>query len=402
MKSMTSNRPPRKKWPYVTLFCLLIAYLAITPHGRQQFSTLWSMIKPTEAKLEKEKKPEDVTGFLPVITDDVDIYLEALGTVTPIQTVVIRSQVEGELLKLGFKEGSLVQEGQVIAELDPRPYEAALMQAQGQLARDTALHDNAKRDLERYKNLLKQDAIASQEVDTQAALAAQYEAALLSDRGNVDAAKLQLDYTKIKSPLTGRVGLRQVDPGNIIRPGDASGIVSITQEAPISVIFPISEMFLPQILEPVRAGKTLDVEAWDRDYKKLIAKGRLKTIDNSVDVDSGMFKLRAHFKNEDGSLFPNQFVNIKLKVKTLKDTPLVRDVAARRGTIGDFVYIINDEDKAEVRPVTLGSPKGNYLTILSGLKKGERVAIDGVDRLREGKLTQPVDRSLQDKSAKKQ
>lgn len=398
---MPSNRPPRKKWPYVTLFCLLIAYLAITPHGQQQCATLWSKIRPTEAKLEKEKKPEDVTGFLPVITDDVDIYLEALGTVTPIQTVVIRSQVEGELLKLGFKEGSLVQEGQVIAELDPRPYEAALMQAQGQLARDTALHDNAKRDLERYKNLLKQDAIASQEVDTQAALAAQYEAALLSDQGNVDAAKLQLDYTKIKSPLTGRVGLRQVDPGNIIRPGDASGIVSITQEAPISVIFPISEMFLPQILEPVRAGKTLDVEAWDRDYKKLIAKGRLKTIDNSVDVDSGMFKLRAHFKNEDGSLFPNQFVNIKLKVKTLKDTPLVRDVAARRGTIGDFVYIINDEDKAEVRPVTLGSPKGNYLTILSGLKKGERVAIDGVDRLRDGKLTQPVDRSQQDKSTEK-
>lgn len=399
---MPSNRPSRKKWPYVTLFCLLIAYLAITPHGRQQSTTLWSKIKPTEAKLEKEKKPEDVTGFLPVITGDVDIYLEALGTVTPIQTVVIRSQVEGELLKLGFKEGSLVQEGQVIAELDPRPYEAALMQAQGQLARDTALHDNAKRDLERYKNLLEQDAIASQEVDTQAALAAQYEAALLSDRGNVDAAKLQLDYTKIKSPLTGRVGLRQVDPGNIIRPGDASGIVSITQEAPISVIFPISEMFLPQILEPVRAGKTLDVEAWDRDYKKLIAKGRLKTIDNSVDVDSGMFKLRAHFKNEDGSLFPNQFVNIKLKVKTLEDTPLVRDVAARRGTIGDFVYIINDEDKAEVRPVTLGPPKGNYLTILSGLKKGERVAIDGVDRLRDGKLTQPVDRSQQDKSTEKQ
>lgn len=399
---MPNNRPSRKKWPYVTLFCLLIAYLAITPHGRQQSATLWSKIRPTEAKLEKEKKPEDVTGFLPVITDDVDIYLEALGTVTPIQTVVIRSQVEGELLQLGFKEGSLVQEGQVIAELDPRPYEAALMQAQGQLARDTALHDNAKRDLERYKNLLKQDAIASQEVDTQAALAAQYEAALLSDRGNVDAAKLQLDYTKIKSPLTGRVGLRQVDPGNIIRPGDASGIVSITQEAPISVIFPISEMFLPQILEPVRAGKTLDVEAWDRDYKKLIAKGRLKTIDNSVDVDSGMFKLRAHFKNEDGSLFPNQFVNIKLKVKTLEDTPLVRDVAARRGTIGDFVYIINDEDKAEVRPVTLGPPKGNYLTILSGLKKGERVAIDGVDRLRDGKLTQPVDRSQQDKSTEKQ
>lgn len=402
MKSMPNNRPSRKKWPYVTLFCLLIAYLAITPHGRQQSATLWSKIRPTEAKLEKEKKPEDVTGFLPVITDDVDIYLEALGTVTPIQTVVIRSQVEGELLQLGFKEGSLVQEGQVIAELDPRPYEAALMQAQGQLARDTALHDNAKRDLERYKNLLKQDAIASQEVDTQAALAAQYEAALLSDRGNVDAAKLQLDYTKIKSPLTGRVGLRQVDPGNIIRPGDASGIVSITQEAPISVIFPISEMFLPQILEPVRAGKTLDVEAWDRDYKKLIAKGRLKTIDNSVDVDSGMFKLRAHFKNEDGSLFPNQFVNIKLKVKTLEDTPLVRDVAARRGTIGDFVYIINDDDKAEVRPVTLGPPKGNYLTILSGLKKGERVAIDGVDRLRDGKLTQPVDRSQQDKSTEKQ
>lgn len=399
---MPNNRPSRKKWPYVTLFCLLIAYLAITPHGRQQSATLWSKIRPTEAKLEKEKKPEDVTGFLPVITDDVDIYLEALGTVTPIQTVVIRSQVEGELLQLGFKEGSLVQEGQVIAELDPRPYEAALMQAQGQLARDTALHDNAKRDLERYKNLLKQDAIASQEVDTQAALAAQYEAALLSDRGNVDAAKLQLDYTKIKSPLTGRVGLRQVDPGNIIRPGDASGIVSITQEAPISVIFPISEMFLPQILEPVRAGKTLDVEAWDRDYKKLIAKGRLKTIDNSVDVDSGMFKLRAHFKNEDGSLFPNQFVNIKLKVKTLEDTPLVRDVAARRGTIGDFVYIINDDDKAEVRPVTLGPPKGNYLTILSGLKKGERVAIDGVDRLRDGKLTQPVDRSQQDKSTEKQ
>lgn len=393
MNSDLPPKPRRKKWLYVLLFLLLGAYLGLTPHGQQLATTLWSLIKPVEGKAPVVKKPEEVTGYLPVTKGDVDIYLEALGTVTPLQTVVVRSRVEGELLKLGFKEGSLVKEGQLLAELDPRPYEAALMQTEGQLARDTALHDNAKRDLERYKNLLKQDAIASQEVDTQAALEAQYAAALISDKGNVDAARLQLSYTKIKSPLTGRVGLRQVDMGNIIRPGDTNGIVTITQENPISVIFSISEIYLPKILEPVRAGKKLEAEAWDRDYKQLIAKGTLRTLDNTVDADSGKFKLRAIFDNADGKLFPNQFVNIRLKVETLKDTSLVRDVSTRRGTIGDFVYVIDSEDKAEVRPVTIGPAKGNQLAILSGLKEGERVAIDGVDRLRNGKQTQPVNRT---------
>ncbi len=393
---MTASPAKHKKRNRLVLILLLLAaaYLGLTPNGRQQVSRLWEYIKPEEGKIAKAPRPDTMTGFLPVVTGDVDIYLEGLGDVTPMQSVTVRSRVEGELLKLGFREGDLIREGQVIAELDPRPYEAALMQAEGQLARDTALYENAKKDLERYRKLLAQDAIARQEVDNQEATAAQYAATILSDRGNVEAARLQLGYTKIISPLTGRVGLRQVDTGNIIRPNEENGIVTITQEDPISVMFYISEVYLPDITGPVRQGQKLEVEAWDRDYREKIAAGVLETIDNSVDKETGMFKLRARFDNAEGRLFPNQFVNIRLKLKTLEGVPLIRDVSTRRGTMGDFVYVLNADNKAEVRPVKLGPAKGNMLSVLSGLKPGERVAIDGVDRLREGLPVSPVDRSL--------
>ncbi len=386
----------RKRFTIKKAFFFLILAaaigLALTPEGRETISGI-AQVTPLEKP--KIPRPQTPTGFLTVNNANVDIFIDALGTVTPLQTVTVRSRVEGELMKLNFREGAIVQQGQIIAELDSRPYEAALMQVEGQFAKNKALLDNAKRDLERYQALLKENAIASQEVDTQAALKNQYEAAILSDKGNVDAAKLELDYTRIKSPLTGRVGLRQRDIGNIIRPSDAEGIVTITQEDPISVIFSVPSQHLTDLTGPVRSGKKLVVEAWNRENTNKIADGVLKTIDNAVDPGSDMLKLRAVFDNPEGLLFPNQFVNIKLKIDTLENTPLVRDISIRLGTSGTFVYIITDEGKAEMRPVTTGPTQGNMVAILNGVKAGEKVAIDGLDRLRDGIAVIPIDREAQ-------
>ena len=391
MSATPSRRSALKKTiSFVLLAC--VAGFALTPGGRQ---TIAGFIQMTPIEKPKIAKPQTPTGYLTVKNANVDIFIDALGTVTPLQTVTVRSRVEGELMKLNFKEGSIVRQGQIIDELDPRPYEAALMQVEGQLAKNKALLDNAQRDLERYQSLLRENAIASQEVDTQAALKNQYEAAIISDRGNVDAAKLELGYTKITSPLTGRVGLRQVDIGNIIRPSDAEGIVTITQEDPISVLFSVPSQYLSDITAPVRAGQKLEVEAWDRDNRNKIADGFLKTIDNAVDPGSDMLKLRAVFDNPEGILFPNQFVNIKLKIDTLENIPLVRDIAIRRGTSGEFVYIITDENKVKMRPVTTGPAKNNMIAIINGIKAGERVAIDGLDRLRDGTDIIPIDREAQ-------
>src|SRR5690606_11795156 len=245
----------------------------------------------------------------------IDVYLEGLGTDTPLRTVTVRSRVEGQLMRVHFEEGELVRQSQLLAEIDPRPLEVMLKQAEGQLARDQALLANARLDVERYRTLLAQDSIAKQQVDAQEALVRQYEGIVRMDQGQVENARLQLNYARITAPITGRVGLRQVDPGNIVRTGDANGIVVITQLAPIGVLFTVPQDRLPALMKRLRSGEKLPVEAWDREQRTRLAQGMLVAVDNLVDVATGTIKLKGEFANQDSALFPNQFVNVRLKLE---------------------------------------------------------------------------------------
>lgn len=320
----------------------------------------------------------------PANKEDINVQIKSLGTVTSFNTVTVRSRVDGELLKIHFKEGQLVKAGDLIAQIDPRAYQVALDQAQGTLQQNLAQLDNAKRDLGRYQTLFDQDSIARQQVDTQASLVRQYEGTLKTNQAAVDNAKLQLDYTRVTAPITGRLGLRQVDQGNLVRSSDTNGLVIITQTQPISVIFTIAEAELPDVLQQMRAGNKLAVEAYDRADTRKIAQGFLDTVDNQIDVTTGTLKMKARFENKDESLFPNQFVNVRLQVRTLKDATVIPTAAVQRGTPGTFVYVIKPDNTSTVRIVKLGRPNGERVAITSGLQPGERVVIDGVDRLREG------------------
>ncbi|MCL2310502.1 MAG: MdtA/MuxA family multidrug efflux RND transporter periplasmic adaptor subunit [Proteobacteria bacterium] len=313
-----------------------------------------------------------------------DVYLEALGTVTAAQTVVVHSRVDGELLKLHFKEGDSVKAGAPLAEIDPRPYQVQLTQAEGQMARDRAQLENAKADLQRYRILLKQDSVSQQQVDTQEALVAQYEGLIKYDQGQIDSAKLNLDYTRIAAPISGRLGLRQVDVGNMVRASDANGIVVITQEEPIDVMFTLAENDLPKVVQKVYAGARFPVEAWDRAQKMLLERGTLMTVDNQIDVATGTVKLKARFSNKNHLLFPNQFVNVRMKIDELQDVLLAPSAAVQRGSVGTFVYVIGDDGKVGVRQVTPSNESDGKQVIDKGLAVGERVVVDGADRLREG------------------
>ncbi len=329
-------------------------------------------------------------GLATVATGDIPVIVRALGTVTPLHTVNVKTQLTGQLIQVDFKEGQLVKKGDQLAVVDPRPYEVALQQAQGQLQRDEALLKNAQTDLERYRKLVAQDSIARQQLDTQQSLVRQYEAAIVIDQSQVDAAKLNLTYTRIVAPITGRIGLRAVDPGNYVSMSDTTAICVITQIQPISVLFTIPEDALPPVRQRLRAGASLEVRVLDRAQKNELAVGTLNTFDNLIDTTTGTVKLRAVFDNKDEALFPNQFVNIRLLVDTVKDATTVPVAAIQRGQPGTFVYLAKADDTVAIRVVELGVTDGEKVQIVSGLKPGEQVVIDGTDRLREGaKIRRP-------------
>jgi membrane fusion protein, multidrug efflux system len=315
---------------------------------------------------------------------DIGINLNALGTVTSLATVTVRTQISGYLQKVDFTEGMEVKKGDLLAQIDPRPYEATLAQAKGQLARDEAMLKGAQVDLARYQGLAAQNAVPHQTLDTQIALVAQNQGTVEADRATVKSAEVNLQYCRIVSPLDGRVGLRQVDQGNYVTPGDASGLVVITQLQPISVLFTVPEDNLQAIAKRVRTGAVLPATALDRTGASKIADGSLQTFDSQIDPTTGTIKLRAQFPNEDRLLYPNQFVNIRLLLDTHKDVTTMSTAGIQRGAPGTFVYLVNADSTVSVRPVKLGVTDGDRVEILSGLAPGERIVIDGADKLRDG------------------
>ena len=329
------------------------------------------------------------TGPMPVGTAKVDkgdmpIALSALGAVTPLAMVTVKTQINGQLVEVAFKEGQLVNKGDFLAQIDPRPYQVALAQAEGQLAKDQALLKNAEIDLTRYRTLVAQNSVARQTADTQAALVQQDRGTVQSDQAQVDTQKLNLTYCRIVAPVGGRVGLRQVDPGNYVQVSDANGIVVITQLQPISVIFTLPEDNLPAVLKRLNAGGKLSATAFDRTGATKLDTGTLETVDNQIDPTTGTVKLRATFDNTEQILFPNQFVNIRLLVDTLHDASIVPLAAIQRGAPGTFVYLVKPDDTVAAQPVGLGPNDTQNVTITKGLTQGQAVVIDGADRLKDG------------------
>lgn len=386
---MSTGHPPapRRRWPLALAILAVAALLAWGGHrlatgtaAAQQASRFGGFRRGGPAG--PGGGPATPVGAADVGRGDIHVVLNGLGTVTPLRTVTVSAQVAGQLQSVEFKEGQHVGKGEVLAQIDARSYQAALAQAQGNLARDQAQLANAKIDLARYQSLFKEDSIARQQLDTQAALVRQLEGAVQSDQGAVAVAQVNLGYAKIVAPDDGRVGLRSVDPGNNV--GNGSAIAVITQMQPMDVLFTIPEDNLPALREKLRAGATLPVVAYDRSGKTQLATGRLASVDNQIDTSTGTIKVKARFDNADEALFPNQFVNVRLLLDTLHDATVIPASALQRGADGLFVYVIGDDDTVSVRKVTTGVTEGDRVQVLSGLKPGERVVTDGTDRLRDG------------------
>jgi len=321
---------------------------------------------------------------------DFQVELKALGTVSAYNTVNVRTRVEGELVKLLFKDGQQVKAGDLLAVIDPRSYQIALQQAQGALQEHQAQLRNAELDLARYRGLYAEDSIAKQTLDTQEALVNQYRGGIKSLQAAVAMARLNLDFTQIRAPITGRLGIRQADVGNLLSSGDALPLVVITQTLPIAVIFTLPEAELPAVVQQLRAGATLAVEAWDRSEKLKLAEGELESVDNLIDTATGTIKLKARFANAEELLFPNQFVNVRLRVKTLHNVTLMPAAALQFGASGTFAYVVDAEDKVQLTPISVGASDGLLSVVEQGLKAGDRLVLEGTDRLRSGNQVEVI------------
>ena len=372
---------PRRRttWVFWVVGLLLLAFVGYRVLGRSE-----------EPKASAPTGGKAVAPPVPVVAiaarqGDMPIYLSALGTVTAYNTVTVKSRVDGQIVNVAFTEGQLVKEGDLLVEIDPRPFQVQLAQAEGQMARDRAQLEVAKRTLQRNKELLEQGIIARQMYDDQQATVGQYEGAVQVDQALIDQAKLQLTYSRVTAPIGGRVGLRRVDVGNVVHANDTQGLLVITQVQPITVLFTVPEDDLRAVLEKSRAGgAALVVEAYDRAGQKLLATGSLQSTDNQIDPATGTTRLKAVFDNADQALFPNQFVNVRLLLDVRKDAVIVPGAAVQRGKDGTFVYVVKADATVEVRPVETGPSAGGETAITSGLAAAEQVVVDGVDKLRAG------------------
>jgi membrane fusion protein, multidrug efflux system len=376
------GKKTRTRWRFVrfTLLILLLVGGVVWWHGRE---TAPEPAQPTGGRNRAGGAPMSVVAET-VGKGDIGINLNALGTVTSLATVTIRSQISGYLVNVAFKEGDEVKKGDLLAEIDSRPYEAALAQAKGALTRDEALLKGAQVDLTRYQGLAAQNAVPHQQLDTQIALVAQDQGLVEADRAAVKAAEVNLQYCHIVSPLNGRVGLRQVDQGNYVTPGDTNGLVVITQLQPISVLFTVPEDNLQAIAKRIREGAVLPAAALNRSGAETLAEGALQTFDSQIDPTTGTIKLRAQFPNDLRTLYPNQFVNIRLLLDTHKNVTTMSTAGIQRGVPGTFVYLVNADNTVSVRPVKIGVTDGDHVEVLSGLQPGDRIVIDGADKLRDG------------------
>lgn len=365
----------KRWWILLLAICLVAAggyaVWVLTQNGQRQKATATRVPPVIPVTAEPARKT------------DFRILITGIGTVTPLHTVSIKSRVDGQLMAVYFKEGQVVKQGDLLARIDPRPFEVQLAQAEGQMAKDRELLKNARLDQERYRTLWKQDSVSKQQLDTQEALVRQYEETLKSDQAAIDSAKLQLVYCRITAPVGGRLGLRNVDPGNIVRSTDATGLVVITQLQPITVIFPIPEDHLPIVLSKFKSANSLPVVVYDRELKNKLATGTLMTIDNQIDLATGTVRLKAIFANKNNELFPNQFVNARLLLDTRRDATVIPASAIQRGPSGTFVYIVKPDKTVAIRPVSVDDIQGGEAAIKQGLSPEELVVVDGTERLRD-------------------